>query len=57
MFVSLILIVILFIIIVPFIIGSVGTFLGADDYNAKVLVLIDYIINQLSVYSEIDESY
>ena len=55
-FVSLILIVILFIIIVPFIIGSVGTFLeSADDYNAKVLVLIDYIINQLSEYDiEID---
>ena len=55
-FVSLILIVILFIIIVPFIIGSVGTFLeSADDYNAKVLVLIDYIINQLSAYDvEID---
>ena len=55
-FVSLILIVILFIIIVPFIFGSVGTFLeSADDYNAKVLVLIDYIINQLSQYDiEID---
>ena len=55
-FVSLILIVILFIIIVPFIIGSVGTFLeSADDYNAKVLVLIDYIISQLSEYDiEID---
>ena len=36
-FVSLILIVILFIIIVPFIIGSVATFLqSADDYNNKV---------------------
>ena len=55
-FVSLILIVILFIIIVPFIFGSVGTFLeSADDYNAIVLVLIDYIINQLSQYDiEID---
>ena len=33
-----------------------GTFLeSADDYNAKVLVLIDYIINQLSQYDiEID---
>ena len=50
-FVSLVLIVILFIIIVPFIIGSVATFLeSADDYNTKVLLLIDEIINRLTNY-------
>jgi len=48
-FVSLLLIVFLFIIIVPFIIGSVATFLqSADDYNAKVLILIDILINWLN---------
>ena len=47
-FVSLVLIVFLFIIIVPFIIGSVATFLqSVDDYNTKVLILIDLIINEL----------
>ena len=47
-FVSLILIVFLFIIIVPFIVGSVATFLqSADDYNSKVLILIDIVINKL----------
>ena len=50
-FVSLVLIVILFIIIVPFIIGSIATFLeSADDYNTKVLLLIDEIINRLINY-------
>jgi len=48
-FVSLILIVFLFIIIVPFIVGSVATFLqSADDYNSKVLILIDIIISKLT---------
>jgi len=47
-FVSLCLIVFLFIIIVPFIISSVVTFLqSADDYNAKVLYLLDIIISKL----------
>ena len=42
--VSLCFIVFLFIIIVPFIISSVVTFLeSADDYNTKVLLLIDII--------------
>ena len=50
-FVSLLLIVFLFIIIVPFVVGSVATFLqSADDYNSKVLILIDYIINRLQEY-------
>jgi len=44
-FVSLLLIVFLFIIIVPFIVGSVAIFLqSADDYNSKVLILIDILI-------------
>ena len=47
-FVSLCLIVFLFIIIVPFIFSSVVTFLeSADDYNAKVLILLDIIISKL----------
>lgn len=50
-FVSLLLIVFLFIIIVPFVVGSVATFLqSADDYNSKVLILIDFIINRLQEY-------
>tara|TARA_B100000029_G_scaffold313233_1_gene305700 strand:+ start:665 stop:1678 length:1014 start_codon:yes stop_codon:yes gene_type:complete len=50
-FVSLCLIVFLFIIIVPFIVSSVVTFLeSADDYNAKVLILIDMIINKLQEF-------
>ena len=50
-FVSLCLIVFLFIIIVPFIISSVVTFLqSADDYNAKVLLLLDIIISKLQEY-------
>ena len=50
--VSLFLIVFLFIIIGPFIVGSVATFLqSADDYNSKVLVLIEYIINRLQDYN------
>ncbi len=55
-FVSIILIIFLFMIIVPFIIGSVVTFLqSADDYNAKVLLLIDSIINRLNEYEiEVD---
>ena len=52
--VSIVLIVFLFMIFVPFIIGSVATFLqSADDYNIKVLLLIDFIINKLQEY-EID---
>ena len=51
-FVSLILIVFLFIIIVPFIVGSVATFLqSADDYNTKVLILIDILINKLTNFN------
>ena len=47
-FISLILIIFLFIIIVPLIVGSVATFLqSADDYNSKVLILIDILINKL----------
>ena len=50
-FVSLILIVFLFIIIVPFIVGSVATFLGsANEYNSKVLLLIDIIINKMQEF-------
>lgn len=49
--VSLLLIVFLFIIIVPFIVGSVATFLGsADEYNTKVLLLLDVIINELNKF-------
>ena len=48
-FVSLLLIVFLFIIIVPFIVGSVAIFLqSADDYNRKVLILIDILISKLA---------
>ena len=51
-FVSLLLIVFLFIIIVPFIVGSVATFLqSADDYNAKVLILIDILIYKLKEFN------
>ena len=47
-FISLILIIFLFIIIVPLIVSSVATFLqSADDYNSKVLILIDILINKL----------
>ena len=53
-FVSLLLIVFVFMIIVPFIVGSVATFLNsANDYNAKVLLIIDMIINKLKDF-EID---
>jgi|TARA_B110000495_G_C23018543_1_gene603793 AI-2 transport protein TqsA len=51
-FVSLLLIVFLFMIIVPFLLGSVATFLeSANDYNTKVLILIDYIINRLQEFN------
>ena len=51
-FVSLLLIVFLFIIIVPFIVSSVATFLqSADDYNAKVLILIDILIFKLTEFN------
>lgn len=51
-FVSLLLIVFLFMIIVPFLLGSVATFLeSANDYNSKVLILIDYIINRLQEFN------
>ena len=55
-FVSLCLIIFLFIIIVPFIGSSVITFLqSADDYNNKVLILIDIGISQLKEFNiEID---
>ena len=50
-FVSIILIIFLFIIIGPFIVGSVATFLqSADDYNTKVLILVDFLINRLQEY-------
>ena len=51
-FVSLLFIVFIFIIIVPFILGSVATFLqSADDYNSKVLILIDLLINELQKFN------
>ena len=51
-FVSLCLIVFLFIIIVPFIGSSVITFLqSADDYNNKVLILIDLAISELKKFN------
>ena len=55
-FVSLCLIVFLFIIIVPFIGSSVITFLqSADDYNNKVLILIDIGVSKLREFNiEID---
>tara|TARA_Y100001970_G_scaffold88081_1_gene111186 strand:- start:9986 stop:11005 length:1020 start_codon:yes stop_codon:yes gene_type:complete len=44
-------IILLFIIIVPFIISSVVTFLqSADDYNQKVLILLEAIINKLQEF-------
>ena len=49
---SLFLIVFLFIIIVPFIVSSVVTFLEtADEYNSKVLLLLDFIISKLQKYN------
>ena len=55
-FVSLCLIIFLFIIIVPFIGSSVITFLqSADDYNNKVLILVDIGISRLREFNiEID---
>ena len=51
-FVSFCLIVFLFIIIVPFIFSSVATFLeSADDYNSKVLILIDMIISRIQEFN------
>ena len=50
-FVSIFLIIGLFMIIIPFITDSVATFLrSADDYNTKVLLLIDNIINKLQEF-------
>tara|TARA_Y100001960_G_scaffold38147_1_gene36388 strand:+ start:1631 stop:2641 length:1011 start_codon:yes stop_codon:yes gene_type:complete len=50
-FISLLLIVFVFIIIVPFIVRSVATFLeSADDYNSKVLLLLDLIIAKLQEF-------
>ena len=50
-FVSIFLIIGLFMIIIPFITDSVATFLrSADDYNYKVLILIDQIINKLQEF-------
>jgi len=49
--VSFFLIIALFMIIIPFITDSVATFLrSADDYNAKVLLLIDNIIFKLQQF-------
>ena len=49
--VSLCFIVFLFIIIIPFIVSSVVTFLqSADDYNSKVLILIDILISKLQEF-------
>ena len=49
--VSIVLIIGLFVIIIPFISDSVATFLrSADDYNYKVLLLIDNIIFKLQEY-------
>ena len=51
-FVSLCLIIFLFIIIVPFIGSSVITFLqSADDYNNKVLILIDVGVSKLKEFN------
>jgi AI-2 transport protein TqsA len=51
-FVSLCLIIFLFIIIVPFIGSSVITFLqSADDYNNKVLILVDLGISKLKEFN------
>ena len=51
-FVSLCLIIFLFIIIVPFIGSSVITFLkSADDYNNKVLILVDIGISKLREFN------
>ncbi len=48
-FVSIILIVCLFMIIIPFIARSVATFLdSANEYNTKVLLLLDVLINYLN---------
>ena len=48
---SICLIVLLFSIIVPFIVSSVATFLeSADDYNNKVLILIDLAISELKKF-------
>ena len=53
-FISICLIVLLFSIIVPFIVSSVATFLeSADDYNQKVIILIEAVIIQLQQF-EID---
>ena len=50
-FVSICLIVLLFSIIVPFIVSSVATFLeSADDYNKKVIILIEAIIITLQEF-------
>ena len=50
--VSLFLIVFFFIIIAPFIVSSVATFLqSADEYNTKVLFLLDVIILRLQDYN------
>ena len=48
---SLILIICLFMIIIPFIVDSVAIFLrSANDYNEKVLLLIDNLINNLQSF-------
>ena len=51
MFVSICLIVLLFSIIVPFIVSSVATFLeSAEDYNQKVILLIEAAITKLQEF-------
>ena len=50
-FISICLIVLLFSIIVPFIISSVATFLeSADDYNQKVIILIEAVLIKLQEF-------
>ncbi len=50
-FVSICLIVLLFSIIVPFIVSSVATFIeSADDYNEKVLILIEALLINLQQF-------
>ena len=50
-FVSICLIILLFSIIVPFIISSVATFLeSAEDYNQKVIILIEALLIKLQEF-------
>ena len=50
-FISICLIVLLFSIIVPFVVSSVATFLeSADDYNQKVIILIEAVLVKLQEF-------